>query len=440
MKFIEPRLLKGFRDFLPEDMILRNKVISIIRKVFELHGFLPLETPTIEHLDILSGKYGEEGEKLIYKFTDHGDRQVAMRYDLTVPFARVIAQYPELPRPLRRYQIQPVWRADKPQKGRFREFYQCDCDIVGVEDITAESEIISVIYHSLIALGFKSFIIKINHREILNGLLTITGMEQKYLLPLCRSIDKLDKIGLEGVKKELLQNGFPETDSENILSILSSGGSSSPAEIDRTTVELIKNEKTLVAVKQLKKLFGLLKASGIDERFYTFDMSLARGLDYYTGTVFETIVNEPKIGSITGGGRYDELVGMFAKEKIPAVGTSLGLERIIEIVKVFNLIEAPKSVSKALIVNFSEETTEYAATIASLLRTNGIQCEIYPEPAKLAKQIKYADRLQIPYVLIGGSEEQKEKNIVVKRLNDGIQTTVKLDSIMDFFNKDLSTK
>lgn len=438
MKHIEPRLLKGFRDFLPEDMILRNKVISIIREVFELHGFLPLETPTLEHLDILSGKYGEEGEKLIYKFTDHGNREIAMRYDLTVPFSRVIAQYPELPRPFRRYQIQPVWRADKPQKGRFREFYQCDCDIVGAEDVTAESEIISVIYHSLKALGFEDFVIKINHRSILNGLLSVTGQDAKFLLPLCRSIDKLDKIGTDGVGNELLQNGFSQASADKILNILTISNTSSNDNMEKAAADLMDNEESRTAMQQLKKLFGLLKASNIHERYYKFDMSLARGLDYYTGTVFETVVNEPKIGSITGGGRYDELIGMFAKEKIHAVGTSLGLERIIEVVKTFNLIEVPKSVSKVLIVNFSDETSDYTSLLANVLRADHIKCEIYPESAKLAKQIKYADRLQIPFVIICGSEEMKERNVLVKKLSDGTQTTVKIDSICDFLKKALS--
>jgi len=433
MSLIEPRLLKGFRDFLPEDMILRQKVISIIRNVFELHGFLPLETPTLEHLDILSGKYGEEGEKLIYKFKDQGERDVAMRYDLTVPLARVIAQYPELPRPFRRYQIQPVWRADKPQKGRFREFYQCDCDIIGVEDITAETEIISSVHDSLKALGFQKFCIKINHREVLNGLLAYAGLEQNFLLPLCRSIDKLDKIGPDGVKDELIQNGFSNAAVARILEMLQVNDPVSAFAMDLVSEKIGKFVKTGSAVLQLRKLFGYLKESGIADEYYKFDISLARGLDYYTGTVFETVVSEPKIGSITGGGRYDELISIFTKEKIPAVGTSLGLERLIEVIKIFELLPVPSSVSKALIVNFSEETTGYAVGVGQLLRANGIPCEIYPEPGKLQKQFKYADKLHIPYVLIRGSEEIADGSVVVKKLADGSQNRIPLENLIEFF-------
>jgi histidyl-tRNA synthetase len=425
--------LKGFRDFLPEDMILRQKVISIIRNVFELHGFLPLETPTLEHLEILSGKYGEEGEKLIYKFKDQGERDVAMRYDLTVPLARVIAQYPNLSSPFRRYQIQPVWRADKPQKGRFREFYQCDCDIIGVEDITAEAEIISAVFYSLKALGFQKFCIKINHREVLNGLLFYSGLEQNYLLPLCRSIDKLDKIGADGVKEELIQNGFSNEAVFKILEMLKINDGISVYEMDLVSDKLGKFAKAGSAILQLKKLFGYLKESGIADEYYKFDISLARGLDYYTGTVFETIVSEPKIGSITGGGRYDELISIFTREKIPAVGTSLGLERLIEVIKTFELLSVSSSISKALIVNFSGETTGYAMSVGQLLRSNGIPCEIYPEPGKLQKQFKYADKLLIPYVLIRGSEEIADGSIVVKKMADGSQTRIPLESLVEFF-------
>jgi histidyl-tRNA synthetase len=430
MSLIEPRLLKGFRDFLPEDMILRQNVISIIRNVFELHGFLPLETPTLEHLDILSGKYGEEGEKLIYKFKDQGERDVAMRYDLTVPLARVIAQYPELPRPLRRYQIQPVWRADKPQKGRFREFYQCDCDIIGVEDITAEAEIISAVFYSLKALGFQKFCIKINHREVLNGLLSYSGLDQSFLLPLCRSIDKLDKIGLDGVKDELIKNGLSNAAAAKILEMLQINDPVSAMNL--VSEKLGKYENAGSAVLQLRKLFVYLKESGIADEYYKFDISLARGLDYYTGTVFETVVSEPKIGSITGGGRYDELISIFTKERIPAVGTSLGLERLIEVIKTFELLPVPASVSKALIINFSEETTGHAIGVGRLLRANGIPCEIYPEPGKIQKQFKYADKLHIPYVLIIGTEEMADESVMVKKLADGSQKRIALTDLVSF--------
>lgn len=430
MSKIEPRLLKGFRDFIPEDMILRNKVISIIKKVFELHGFLPLETPTLEHLDILSGKYGEEGEKLIYKFKDQGDRDVAMRYDLTVPLARVIAQYTDLQRPFRRYQIQPVWRADKPQKGRFREFYQCDCDIIGVEEITAEAEIISAVYDCLKALGFTNFCIKINHREILNGLLSVIGLGEEYLLPLCRSIDKLDKIGIDGVRDELQKNGFSDDAIIKILELMQNDNLDSVSLLKIISEKMGKSAPMESTIDQLRKLFVYLEAAGISEQYFKFDVSLARGLDYYTGIVFETVVSEPKIGSITGGGRYDKLISIFSNERIPAVGTSLGLERLIEVIKAFNLLQINSNIAQVLVTIFSPESIEHAIGISRLLRENNISCEVYPAASKLSKQIKYADKLHIPYVLIIGTEELADESVMIKKMSDGSQKRVPVSDLV----------
>jgi histidyl-tRNA synthetase len=435
MKKIEARLLKGFRDFLPSDMLLRNEVIRIIRNVFETHGFLPLETPTLEHLDILSGKYGEEGDKLIFKFRDQGERDVAMRYDLTVPLARVIAQYRDIIKPFKRYQIQPVWRADKPQKGRFREFYQCDVDVLGTASVTADAEIISVIYHSLKALGFEEFLIKINHRKLLNALLKFAELGDDAILPLCRSIDKLDKIGIEDVKNELTSRGFRSEQTEKIFEVLSPGLGDGGFSLDETEKLLGAIPEGAEAINDLKEIISYITSMGVGGDFISFDLSLARGLDYYTGAVFETFVSKPKIGSITGGGRYDELVGMFINEEIPAVGTSLGLERIIDVVKEHELIAVPRTVTRALFANFGGSAGMEAMKIMSGLRSDGIQCEIYPEAIKLGKQFKYADKLGIPFVIIIGDDELAKSEAMVKNMRTGDQTGIKISELSVYILK-----
>ncbi len=436
---IEPRLLKGFRDFLPEDMLLRNKVIGIIKEVFELHGFLPLETPTLEHLDILTGKYGDEGEKLIFNFKDQGDRDVAMRYDLTVPLARVVAQYQELPKPFKRYQIQPVWRADKPQKGRFREFYQCDVDILGSESRLADAEILSVVYHSLKELGFREFLIKINDRRLLNAMVRYTGKSDDAVVPFCRSMDKLDKIGVDGVKKELQSSGFSSEQIEKVFKVLSPGLEKESFDINEVSKLLAGDDEADAALEDLKKIFSYLDSLGVEKDAYIFDLSLARGLDYYTGTVFETVVTRPKVGSITGGGRYDELVGVFTSQGLPAVGTSLGLERIIEVINEHGFINAGQTVAEALVVNFGDDVSKEGLKLVKILRESGIPSEIYPDSAKLGKQFKYADKMGIPAVLICGTDEITRGTVVVKNMKTGGQEEIKQTALVSHL-RNLETK
>ncbi|MBN2134436.1 MAG: histidine--tRNA ligase [Acidobacteria bacterium] len=437
---IEPRLLKGFRDILPEDMLLRNEVIKRIRTVFEAHGFLPLETPALEHLDILAGKYGEEGDRLIYKFKDQGERDVALRYDLTVPLARVVAQYQELPKPFKRYQIQPVWRADKPQKGRFREFYQCDVDILGSQSITAEAEILSVVNSSLLNLGFDEFVIRINHRNLLNSILIFSGLGEDALIPVCRSIDKLDKIGPNGVKEELKKSGFSNEHIESIFKLIERKFSSNRDYLDSLKKDLGGIQEAVLALEEMSTLDSYMQAIGIYEKRYQFDISLARGLDYYTGMVFETEISRPKVGSITGGGRYDKLVGMFLKDDIAAVGTSLGLERIIEAVKEFNLVQVPPNSTSVMITNFGNNENLEAFKLLARLRNGGINAELYPDNVKMGKQLKYADKVGIPFVVILGEEEISEGKVKIKKFPEGDQDEISISGLVSYFKENLKDR
>ncbi len=359
---IEPRTLKGFRDFLPKESRKRAYALNILKEVFESYGFEPLETPVLEYEDILLGKYGEEGDQLMYRFTDNGDRRVAMRYDQTVPLARVVAQYAnELPLPFKRYQIQNVYRADNTQKGRYREFLQVDIDTVGSPSLLADVEIISIAIKSFEKLGFKNFRILINDRE------NFEGIDPKAIA----IIDKLNKIGSEKVKEELEKNNF----SSNLLE------------------EIESKQKT----NNLEKIFSELNS--MDENYsekIKYDPTLARGLSYYTGAILEIVCDDYPAGSLAGGGRYDNLVGMFSNQTIPAVGFAFGFDRVIEAMTELNLFPSDLEGSKILITNTSPKSTK----IAKELRNKGIQAELYVDEKDLDKQLKYADKKQIPFVLI----------------------------------------
>ncbi|MCB0299634.1 MAG: histidine--tRNA ligase, partial [Calditrichaeota bacterium] len=306
MSKIKPRIYKGTRDFLPEQMVRRNYVINIIKTVFEKFGFEQLETPTIEMWETLSGKYGEEGDRLTYRFTDRGDREVGLRYDLTVPLSRVVAMYPQLPKPFKRYQIQPVWRADKPQKGRFREFYQCDIDTIGSESVLADAELLAVTSEILTRLNFPAFKIRINSRKVLTGIVEAAGVNPDLATEIFRAIDKLDKIGQDGVENLLKDLAIGDDAVQKILNILNISGENAER-LEKARDGLADSNIGIEGVAEIEKLVDLLRSFGIPRNNYLFDPCLARGLDYYTGPIFETIVEEPRIGSITGGGRYDNL-------------------------------------------------------------------------------------------------------------------------------------
>jgi histidyl-tRNA synthetase len=395
--------LKGFRDFLPSDMYIRNYVKNTLTNLFETCGFQPLETPALEYSSVLKGKYGSETDnKLGYFFKDNGDREIGLRYDLTVPVSKVLAIYSnQIPLPFRRYQVQPVWRAENTQKGRYREFVQCDIDIFGTVSPISDAEIISIIYQGVNKLGFKNATIKINSRIVLSSILDQSGIknDQSSIL---QSLDKLDKIGENRVKDELVSKGLNNTQIE----------------------QLFKYIKTAQPDENLKQVLNALKDFDIPKTSYIFDPTLVRGCDYYTGTIFE--VQVPKAnGSIGGGGRYDNLVASLGGPQIPAVGFSFGFERIVDVIQELNLLPTSNTnKTKILVANLGSETQSGILKLTSSLRNNNISSVIYPDAEKLGKQIKYALSLDIPYLAIIGTNEVKNNQITLKNLTTSEQTLI----------------
>lgn len=390
--------LKGFRDFLPEQAKKRQYVIDTLKKVFESYGFEPLETPTLEYAEVLTGKYGDEGEKLMYKFKDRGDREVAMRYDQTVPLARVIAQYQNITFPFKRYQIQPVWRADKPQKGRYREFLQCDIDIVGSKSPVADAEILALVYNAYKALGLN-FSIQINDRDIFEGV-------NPAYLPI---IDKLEKIGEEGVLKELSDAG--EKDPKKILSTISS-------------------KKETALITQIKELYSEM---GAPEESLKYVPTLVRGLDYYTGLIIEVVVKDYSAGSVGGGGRYDKLLSLFSKNEYPSVGFSFGFDRTVEAMEEKDLFpkDLEESTSKVLVTVFNAELLRESLKVTSALRDKGLCAEVYlDQEAKMEKQLKYADKKKVPYVVIIGPEEIKTDKLKLKDMKKREETLLTMPELL----------
>ena len=439
-KNIKPRLYKGTRDFLPEQMIKRNYVITIIKNIFEKFGFDPLETPAMELWETLSGKYGEEGDRLTYRFIDRGKREVGLRYDLTVPLSRVIALYPEISKPFKRYQIQPVWRADKPQKGRFREFYQCDIDIVGSTSMLADAEIISALYHVLRDLKFKKFTIRINSRKILSGITEISGASLEKEAEVARSIDKFDKIGLKGVREELISRGIESRGADKILQVLGIEGSNKDRL--RKLTDLLKTSKTgLAGIKEIEDLLNYLKMLEVPEQQILFDLYLARGLDYYTGPIYETVVDEPRIGSITGGGRYDNLIGLFSGQNQHATGSSIGLERIITVMDELKMFpDDLKTSVEVLITVFDTSCLPYSIKIANLLRQENINCDLYSGESKLRGQFGLANDRNIPIAVIAGPDEIKINTVNIKNMRTGKQVNVPLENMVNEIRQQLRIK
>jgi len=403
--------LKGFRDFLPKDMGLRNYVKNTLIEVFENYGFLPLETPALEYASVLKGKSSQEtDEKLGYFFKDNGDREIGLRYDLTIPIAKVLAIYNnEIQLPFKRYQIQPVWRAENTQKGRYREFIQCDIDIFGTNSPIADAEIISIIYTGTQKLNLKNTIITINSRSVLSDILTKSGIEkdQKSVL---QSLDKIAKINEDGVKNELNSKDLSQSQIENLFKYI----------------------KEAQPDENLKQVLNKLKDLGLPNDSYVFDPTLVRGCDYYTGTIFEINVTEPKIGSIGGGGRYDNLISTLGGPDIPAVGFAFGFERIVDVIQELNLLpQINQSKTKILVANLGPETESNILNLVSNLRNKDIASIIYPDNDKLGKQIKYALSLDIPYLAIIGSEEAKNNQITVKNLSTTEQKLVSFEELIN---------
>lgn len=404
--------LKGFRDFFPEEMAVRKEVMRRLAVVFEKYGFEELATPALEYKEVLMGKYGEEAEKLMYLFNDPGERGVGLKYDLTVPLARAVANKGDIALPFKRYQMQPVWRAENTQKGRYREFYQCDIDIVGSSSPLADGEILAVISDSLSALGFINFSICVNSRTVLFAIMDKANVPTDKRLTAIQSLDKLDKKSKEEVQEELAKKGF---DSEQITKMFQELGRATPDEYLTKTIETAEK----------------LGATNI-----VFSPAISRGLDYYTGPIFETVVTEPKIGSLTGGGRYDNLLKTLGGPDLPAVGTTIGLERIIDVITELNLWpEISKTTTKALVTIFNESLEEVSITTAKKLRARGINTELYPTNAKLEKQLKYADRKKLSFVIIIGEDEVANGKVVLKNLVSGEQTTVTLDEAVTIISK-----
>ncbi|MYC78103.1 histidine--tRNA ligase [Candidatus Poribacteria bacterium] len=416
--FIKPRVPRGMRDILPEQMIRRQYVIDVVRDVFEEFGFEPLQTPALELSEVLTGKYGPDAEKLIYQAGHVGGKEdISLRYDLSVPLCRVVAMHPQLPKPFKRYQIDPVWRAERPQKGRYRQFFQCDADTVGTESMLADAENVNLIYQVLTRLGFEQFEININDRKLITGIGQFAGVPDEQLGGLYRSIDKLDKIGLSGVRDELAENQIPEPVIEKLLALLQIEGGTTTV-LNALTEQLGASEVAREGITELEELNGYLETLGVPDEFYRINVSMVRGLEYYTGPIYETVVEEPKIGSITGGGRYDELIGSFSRQGYPATGTSFGIERIIDVMEEFDMFPATvgKTVTQVLVTVFDAELAQESLKLATLLRQDGIRTEVYCRPTRLSAQIKYADTKGIPYAVILGSDELEAGKVAIRNL------------------------
>jgi len=429
METIRPRIFKGTRDYLPEQMINREYVVNKLKSVFEKYGYEPLYTPSIEYFDVLTGKYGDEVEMLIYRLAYRDGKTIALRYDLTVPLSRVIAMNPDLVKPVfKRYQIQPVWRADRPQKGRYREFCQCDVDAVGTASMLADAEIITIINEMMTGLGFKQFEIKINNRKILNGLVQYAGVSDK-LNEVCRSIDKLDKIGIDGVKSELEKNEIPPDAIDKIFKILSMEGDKE-AVLTELESELKTSEQALEGIDELRQVKDALSCLGVPDEKYTFDVWLARGLDYYTGPIFEVIVPEANIGSVMGGGRWDGLIGQFTGRDVPATGTSFGLERLVDAMTTLSLFPTVKTNTQVLVAPFDGELVTKSLSFLKELRAAGINSEIYFEPDTMRKTLGYANRKGIPIVLIVAPDELAEGKVAIRKMSSREQEEVKIEGVV----------
>jgi histidyl-tRNA synthetase len=454
MAIQKPGIPKGTRDFSPEEMVKRNYIFDTIKSVFRKYGYQEIQTPTMENLDTLTGKYGDEGDKLIFKILNSGDflakvspeklqaatsksitseiSEKALRYDLTVPFARYVVMHQnDIALPFKRFQVQPVWRADRPQKGRYREFYQCDADVVGSDSLLNEAEFVLIYQEALSNLGLKDFTIKINNRKILSGIAEIIG-KPELIIDMTVAIDKLDKIGMDGVLKELLEKGFGESDIEKLKPIIELDGSNAE-KIEKLKSVLIKSETGLKGIAELEILFNYIEQLKIpNSKLQTeLDITLARGLNYYTGAIFEVKSNEVAMGSIGGGGRYDDLTGMFGLKDLTGVGISFGADRIYDVLDELGLFPTTTNeTTRVLISNFDEAAETYALPILSQLRQNGIAAELYPQTAKLKKQLSYADAKRIPYVILIGSEEMESGLLSLKNMQTGEQQKLTLANIV----------
>lgn len=451
----KPAIPKGTRDFLPTDVARRTYIFDTIRGVFKKYGFAPIETPSFELSSTLLGKYGDEGDKLVFRILNSGEKQrkadidalqagnltrfanslaeKVLRYDLTVPFARFVVQHQnELSFPFKRFQIQPVWRADRPGHGRYQEFYQCDADVVGSDSLLFEVDFVQIFDEVLTQLGIPGFTIKINNRKILSGIAEVSGESDK-LIDITVAIDKLDKIGKDGVVEELKNKGV----SENAISIIQPLFDLSGTNSERLTQMksfLASSEIGMKGIEELEFVLDQTDAIGLERAEVEFDVTLARGLNYYTGAIFEVKVHDVKMGSICGGGRYDDLTGLFGLSGMSGVGISFGADRIYDVLNELDLYpEGTDAGLTVLFANFGDKEAAYAMRLAKSLRKNGVDCEVYPSAAKMQKQFKYADSRKAKFVAIIGESELKDGVIQVKNMDSGEQTPLSESDFLTSF-------
>lgn len=458
---MKPSLAKGTRDYTPQVMKNRNYIFNTIRRIFERYGYQEIQTPTFENLQTLTGKYGDEGDRLIFKILNSGDylakapedllqnrqsvpliphiSEKALRYDLTVPFARYVVMHQhELTWPFKRYQIQPVWRADRPQKGRYREFYQCDVDVVGSPSLLNEAEFILIYHRAFLDLGLKDFTIKINNRKILTGIAERLG-KPSLIIDLTVAIDKLDKIGVGGVHEELLSKGFDAQDLENLAPLFALQGSSAK-KLEQLSDLLATSPIGLAGIEEIREVFDLVQKltgdTSILDQFVEVDVTLARGLNYYTGCIFEVKTNEVEMGSIGGGGRYDDLTSMFGLKDLTGVGISFGADRIYDVMEALNLFpEGNAASTQVLITQLDDQSLLAGLPLVHQLRQAGIAAELYPTVTKLKKQMSYADDRHIPYVVFMGEEERQKGVLTLKNMHSGEQQTMTAASLLEVLQK-----
>jgi histidyl-tRNA synthetase len=423
---IQPRTLQGFRDYPPELMIPREQLMERARKVYRSYGFAPIDTPALEYTEILLGKGGAESDKQLYRFTDNGGRDVALRFDLTVPFARFAAQYiGQLGTPFKRYHIGPVWRGERPQRGRYREFVQCDFDTIGTTSNAADIEVAFVIHDLMCEIGFERFEVRINNRLVLNGLLEEVGLAGQTTKVL-RALDKLPKVGREAAIEEMLRpeeggGAVTAAQAERVLALSQTTGTNAEV-LDRTEREFGGNARAADGICRLRELVEVARAAGIREERLRLDLSIARGLDYYTGTIYETFLAElPAIGSVCSGGRYDDLASLYTKQKLPGVGASLGLDRLLAAMEELKLLPKVSTPAPVLMVQFNAEYLGAYQKMARSLRAEGIGVEVFPEAKKVGQQLQYADKRGFRVALIAGPDEFAQGVWNVKDLKSATQ-------------------
>lgn len=428
---VQPRILPGFMELLPEDQIQFNRMYDTIRRVYERYGFLPLDTPTIELSEVLLAKAGGETEKQIYRF-EKGDSDLSLRFDLTVPLARYVSQhFPDLTFPFKRYQMSKVFRGERPQKGRFREFYQCDIDVIGVDslDLVFDAEMPAVIYNVFKELDFGAFTIRMNNRKVLNGFFTALGYADK-IGDILRTIDKLEKMGRDAVVSELTEYGVAAKDVDTILSFIAIRGTNDEV-LTKLAAQPVDNEQYREGVAELTQVIGYLRRFGVEESAYMIDLTIARGLDYYTGTVYETMLNDyPSMGSVCSGGRYDNLTEYYTDQKLPGIGISIGLSRLYYQLKENGLLkEGARSIARCIVIPMGESEMSAAITVAAELRSKNVPVDVYYQQKGMKQKMKYAARLGIPYAAIIGESERENGTVMLKNMETGEQKEVAVSEL-----------